>query len=381
MNRRKSNVRAALSAALLVALAACEAEKSSNPLSPSVAGPIPGVEITEPKLLEPAQGFKFKENQQPIKLLIENSSTTGVRPVSYIFEVATDSAFTSRVFARNGVPPGEGGRTSIQLDPLELGRAYFWRARAEDGANNSTYATAGFEVLPRAVLTTPGAVSPANNENVGTGRPTLRARNSEHNSAVGNVTYFFIVAMDQAFTQVIAYGEVGEAAETRWTVDRDLEPSTTHFWRVRSSDGETTSAWSDTEAFRTAAAPAPSPSPSPSPSPGPSPGGPCSSRNPEEIVSCERAKFGRMSRGQILQFERNVARSLNRNDVSGGPFGILVKESGNNCFGYSCDIICAGQGRSQRQYDVLGDADGEQRPTWQGPKRWPDIREDRCEIQ
>ena len=33
--------------------AACETSKSANPLSPSVAGPIPGVEITAPKPLSP----------------------------------------------------------------------------------------------------------------------------------------------------------------------------------------------------------------------------------------------------------------------------------------------------------------------------------------
>src|SRR5687767_12037397 len=81
----------------------CAAEKSENPLSPSVAGPIPGVNITAPRLLEPAQGFKFKESQQPIKLVIENSNTNGVRPVTYIFEVAADAGFATKVFARSGV--------------------------------------------------------------------------------------------------------------------------------------------------------------------------------------------------------------------------------------------------------------------------------------
>jgi hypothetical protein len=379
MNRRPSKCCAALCAALLVALVACEAKKSSNPLSPSVAGPIAGVEITDPKLLEPAQGFKFKEGQQPIRLLIENSSSTGVRPITYLFEVATDSAFNSKVFARNAVPPGSGGRTSLQLDPLELGRVYYWRAKAEDGANSSAFATSGFEVLPRAVLTTPSPVWPINNQSVNEPLPTLRIANSEHNSAVGTVSYFFIVALDQAFTQVIAYGDVDEAAETRWRIDRDLVPGTTHFWRVRASDGETTSDWSVTQAFRAPAAPAPGPAPGPSP--GPLPGGTCNAGEPEQIVRCERSKFGRMSRGQILQFERNVARSLNRNGISGGPFGILRKESGNNCFGYSCDIICAGQGNSQRQWDVLRDAEGDQDPTWGGPKRTPNIRVDDCEIQ
>ena len=56
---RRNKPAAALPAVLLLSLLACEAQKSSSPLSPSVAGPIPGVEITQPKLLEPAQGFRF----------------------------------------------------------------------------------------------------------------------------------------------------------------------------------------------------------------------------------------------------------------------------------------------------------------------------------
>ena len=38
---------------LALAASACETSKSANPLSPSVAGPIPGVEISAPKPLEP----------------------------------------------------------------------------------------------------------------------------------------------------------------------------------------------------------------------------------------------------------------------------------------------------------------------------------------
>ena len=151
---------AAMPLVLLTALAGCEAQKSSNPLSPSVAGPIGGVAITPPKLLEPGQGIKFKESQQPIRLLIENASSTGVRPLTYLFEVASDEAFASKVFARGGVPAGDGGRTSVQVDRLDLGRAYWWRARAEDGANSSQYATAQFEVLARPLLNAPGLVFP-----------------------------------------------------------------------------------------------------------------------------------------------------------------------------------------------------------------------------
>src|SRR4029079_18050831 len=182
---------AALPAALMVAVAGCEAQKSSNPLSPSVAGPIPGVNITAPKLIDPVQGFKYKESQQPIKLVIENATSNGVRPVTYMFEVATDSSFTTKVYARSGVPPGDGNRTSVQIDRLDLGRAYYWRARADDGANASEFASAQFEVLPKPVLNAPGPVSPVNNERVTSRRPTLTVNNSDRNVAIGAVSYEF----------------------------------------------------------------------------------------------------------------------------------------------------------------------------------------------
>ncbi len=368
---------AALPAVFAFALAGCEAKKSSNPLSPSVAGPIAGVSITAPKLLEPAQGFKFKESQQPIKLLIENSSTTGVRPITYMFEVAADSAFQTKVYARAGVPGGDGGRTSVQVDRLDLGRAYYWRAKADDGANASQFTSAQFEVLPKASLNAPPLVSPVNNDRTTTRRPGLTVGSSDRNAAVGDLTYEFQVATDQAFGAVVASGRVGESGgQTTFTVSADLGVNLQHFWRARATDGETTSAWAATQTFRTPAA-----APAPSPSPGPAPGGPCISGSPLAIVQCERAKYGHMSSSQTVEFERAVARSLNSNGIGGGPFGILRKGGGSNCNGYACDIICAGQGSGQRQWDVLGDAEGAQLPDWAGPKTGSQIRPDVCEIQ
>lgn len=370
-------IRAALAAAIAATLVGCEAKKSANPLSPSVAGPIAGVEITAPRLLEPAQGFRFKESQLPIRLLIENSSSNGVRPVSYAFEVASDSEFNSKVFARSGVAAGDGGRTSVQLEALELGRPYYWRARAEDGANNSTFATAQFEVLPRALFMAPALTSPINNDVVAERQPVLRLQPSERNSAVGTVSYQIVVARDQAFTQIVSVNVQDESRDIAWMIDRILDYSLTYYWRARATDGELTTEWSATQVFRTGAAPAPAPGPTPAPPPG----GPCSGGTPEAIVSCERAKYGFMSHGQMYTFIKAVAQSLNRNGISGAPFGILRKQSGMNCNGYSCDVICSGQGNSQRQWDVLGDIDGAQSPGWGGPHTMPGIRVDLCEIQ
>ncbi|MEP6916386.1 MAG: hypothetical protein ABJC89_12105 [Acidobacteriota bacterium] len=374
---KRTTVVGALCAMLTIALSGCQAKKSSNPLSPSVAGPIEGVNITAPKLLEPAQGFKYKESQQPIKLLVENATSSGVRVVSYMFEVATDTDFASKVFARAGVAAGDGGRTSVQIDRLDTGRAYYWRARAEDGANSSLFSTAQFEVLPRPVLNAPALHSPINNERVASRRPTLVVGNSDRNAAVSSLSYEFQLATDQGFGQLVSAGIVDEGSgQTGFVVNVDLASDRQMFWRARASDGETISGWAATQTFRSAIVVA-----TPTPTPGPNPGGPCNSKSPQSIVECERAKYGRMSSGQLLEFERAVARSLNSNGISGGPFGILRKSGGANCGGFSCDIICAGQGNDQGQWDILGDSEGAQNPAWNGPNRVPNIRVDVCEIQ
>src|SRR4030095_15141175 len=90
---------------LLVAIAGCEVDKSENPLSPSIAGPIAGVEITPPRRVEPAQNAKVKHSQQPIRLMVENAATNGVRPLSYSFEVASDRAVQTKVFPTRRAGP------------------------------------------------------------------------------------------------------------------------------------------------------------------------------------------------------------------------------------------------------------------------------------
>ena len=282
----KRHCTAAAVAVLTFSLAGCEAKKSTNPLSPSVAGPIAGVNITAPRLVEPAQGFKYKESQQPIKLVIENATSNGVRPVTYMFEVATDAEFNTKVYARSGVPAGDGGRTSVQIDRLDLGRAYYWRAKADDGANSSQFSSSQFEVLPKPLLTPPGLVSPVNNERVTSRRPTFTVRDSDRNAAIGNVSYEFQVATDDAFTKVVSSGVVEESpGQTTYVPGSDLAVNVQYFWRSRAGDGETTSSWAGAQTFRTPTAPAPGPGPAPGG------GGSCASNNGDAIVRCIAATY------------------------------------------------------------------------------------------
>jgi hypothetical protein len=262
-----------------------------TPLSPSVAGPIPGVEITTPRLLEPSMGAKVKDAQQPIKLTIENASSNGVRPLAYTFEVASDSSFASKVFGRGSVQPGGDGKTSVLIDRLEIGRIYFWRVRAEDGANSGPFLTAQFEVLPKPFIAAPTPTSPVNNEVADSRRPTLRVRNVDRNSAVGGLVYEFQVSSNQAFTSLTGNGASNEGAgETAVALGADLPNNATQYWRARAMDAETLGEWSTVQVFRTPNV-APAPSPTPTPSPGGGGGGSCASSNGPAIVACISAKY------------------------------------------------------------------------------------------
>lgn len=317
----------------VVGLSGCEAAKSSNPTAPTVAGPIPGVNISAPALLEPAQGFKFKESEQPIRLVVQNATTSGVRPLTYNFEVAADSSFTSKVFSRSGVAPGEGNKTSVQIDRLEIGRAYYWRAWAEDGANTGAQATAGFEIYPKPAVNAPAPVSPINNETAPSSTPTLRVKNATWVGPVGGLGYEFQVSTDQAFAKLVAGGIVGEGAGETTFLSSALTAATNHFWRVRASDGENASAWSATQGFRTPAAPTP-PSPTPPPTGGGGGGGSCASKDGNLIMKCLGDKYpDRLAAGVSLsQRQANMMfirdRAIEAGRCAGLDLGWNLKRGG-----------------------------------------------------
>ena len=239
----------------LVAAGGCAAEKSSNPLSPSVAGPIPGVNITAPSPIEPKDGQRIATDTQPVTLRLGNATTSGPRPLSYLFELATDAGFTSRVFTREGIVPGDGGSTSLRLpDPLASGRSYYWRALAQDGANTGPYSPpAHFDVFTPVVFQQPVPIAPIGNVTVTSLRPTFRWINAPRAGPAGAVAYDIEVSETDSFALKVT-ATVGEQPnETSIVPPQDGEPNKQYFWRVRAFDPTTTGPWSATQVFRTPA--------------------------------------------------------------------------------------------------------------------------------
>jgi hypothetical protein len=264
--KRKISVASAMYVAA-VALSGCEMAKSSNPLTSTVAGPIPGVNITAPAVMAPSTGTKIAVDKQPVTLTVGNAATNGVRPLTYVFEVATDVTFTNKVFAREGITPGDG-QTSLRLpDPLATGRTYFWRAHAEDGANTGGFSSStNFDVFTPIVIDQPRLMQPAANSTVDSLHPSFTIANVTRSGPVGAITYLIEVADSETFANKVASWTAGEQPnQTTLTIPLDLAYNKVYYWHVRASDPTTTGGFSTTFAFVTPQQPvivAPPPPPS-----------------------------------------------------------------------------------------------------------------------
>lgn len=236
----------ALTLAGMLTAAAVGCDKTTSSSAPSVT-------VGAPTPVEPASNSSVADSAQPVTLAVSNATTSGTSALTYRFEVATDDRFAALVFTRDGVAQGSGGRTSVTIDRLAAGRAYYWRAQAKDGATSGAYSAASRFDIVAASLDAPALVSPAANAAVNEVRPTFVVTNSARSGAVGSVRYTFEVAESSSYSPVTASGSVAEqSGQTRFVPSVDLPLDKTLYWRARASDGTVTSAWA-TSSFRTEA--------------------------------------------------------------------------------------------------------------------------------
>ena len=267
--------RFAAAALAAVALSGCAAEKSRNPLSPNVAGPIAGVSISPPTPVNPVNGAEVL-NTAPVRLVFNNASSNGERPFWYVVELASDAGFTNKVFANSRVTPAAGAQTSIVVDgTLTADRTYYWRVKADDGANASAFSSAAkFDIVVPIVIEAPVPISPVSGLVASSTKPMLVVNNAGVQGRAGRVEYWFEVAHDQAFARTFIQQGVERSSGTQTSAQMpELPASTLLYWRVAGFNGTIAGPWSLTQSFRTpAGAPAPGPGPSP-PTPAPPAGG------------------------------------------------------------------------------------------------------------
>ena len=180
---------------------------SRNPLSPNIAGPIAGVNITAPLLVSPANGALVKVDEQPIRVTFTNGESNGERPVFYDVTVSTTAEFTDIVHEATGIAPDPSGQTThtlpAGLDPEQM---YYWMAQADDGANASDMSGAStFEIYTPLEIEAPQIQIPTTGPNgSNSGTPTSLVITAPTVSGpANNVRWELQVAKDQAFNQVV----------------------------------------------------------------------------------------------------------------------------------------------------------------------------------
>jgi hypothetical protein len=226
-----------------------------------VAGPIPGVNITAPRPLEPYAGSTLVFNGEPPTLLIENAGTSGARTIWLQLEVASDTSFQQIVHQADQISLGGNGRTSYRLPaPLGAGYTYYWRTRAADGANTGPYSSvSNFNVVPPVVIDAPVAIAPSGK--ITTNKPEFKVTNGAISGTSGVVYRFEVSQAGDFSTMVAVVTAVPNGSGSTTMTLGELPYKTTYYWRVKGSDGSKESPYSNTQAFTTADAPAPPPPP------------------------------------------------------------------------------------------------------------------------
>ncbi len=251
--------------ALGLAFTGCEQAKSANPLSPSVAGPIPGVNITAPQTLDPPAGAELVQQGQPVTLIIQNATTSGERPLWLQIQLASDASFSQLLHHADRVSPGDGGRTTYRIpEPLGAGYTYYWRARALDGANTGPYSEAtSFRVVEPVVLDAPVPLEPVGN--ITTISPVFKLRNGRIDGT-SNVVYRIEVgtAPDPGSIVAVLTATPDPSGTTSIAVG-NVPYATTYYWRTYATDGTVTTPYSSVISFRTPNAPTTTPPPAPPP--------------------------------------------------------------------------------------------------------------------
>lgn len=217
------------SSAVLVGLFAAACSSTTTP-TPSV---------TIPRPVQPANGALTRNVDQPVTLVIQNAVVTASSGTTYMFEVATDSAFASKVQTKDAIAEGGGGRTSVRLDTLRAGTDYYWHVRAQNGGTTGVFgATYKFTVGPAVVLNAPTPVGPLTG-GTSYGWPTFTVDNAPRTGPAGSIVYRFEVAASAAFTPVLVTATVAETPnQTSFTPRAEQAPAaqTTLYWRVTASD-------------------------------------------------------------------------------------------------------------------------------------------------
>jgi hypothetical protein len=231
MNEMKNSLQGIRGLILFVLLAPAAAACTA-PTSP--AG---GVTLTTPTAAQPANGAQIANAKQPVTLTVTNAFVAdGTAAVSYAFEVATDSAFATKVLTKTVTQTA--GQTSLALTVLAAGD-YYWHVQTSASGTAGTFSSASkFTIAPPIVIGTATAVSPLSGFS-GTAWPPFIVTNATKTGPFGSIAYQFDIATSATFASIIVSATVSETGtQTGFTPAGQSVPTspTTMFWRATPID-------------------------------------------------------------------------------------------------------------------------------------------------
>ncbi len=167
--------------------------------------------------------------------LIDWDAITGA--TSYQYQISETSDFESLI---------KNGNTSLTdrtITNLQANTIYYWRVRGENANGYSDWSNVWKFTTDQAVMTAPTLISPSDNST----NISYASVDFDWQDVFGANQYIFEISQDNTFTTGVTSLNPENSAQNL----SGLNPETTYYWHVASTDGYTTSDWSNTWAFST----------------------------------------------------------------------------------------------------------------------------------
>jgi hypothetical protein len=200
-----------------------------------------------PTVLYPADGAEVAV--QELDLMINNAADVDGDTLSYFLELDKVNTFGSEAKISSGSVTEGWTTTAWRVSGLEENTWYYWRAKASDGAAESSWVTAAFFVnTENDPPSMPTVRNPGNGAWVSTVTPTLELNISIDldNDAI---IYRFELYEDSGLHTLLASHETDVPS---WLVGMALSDNTWYFWRAQAQDQHgATSEWTERASFFT----------------------------------------------------------------------------------------------------------------------------------
>jgi hypothetical protein len=200
-----------------------------------------------PTVLDPADGAEVAV--QELDLKVTNATDVDGDTLSYFFELDKANTFDSLAKVSSGSVTEGLPATGWRVSGLEDNTWYYWRAKASDGAAESSWVTAKFFVSTQNdAPSMPTLRNPGNGSWVSTLTPTLEV-NASTDPDNDRVIYRFEVYADSGLRTLAGSFETDVPS---CLVTPALSDNTWYFWRAQAEDEHgLTSAWTEGASFFT----------------------------------------------------------------------------------------------------------------------------------